>query len=307
MAMERHERFSLPKVWKPRNVGEAWSLKRSFGSDAEYVAGGTLLRTWWEGEVAERPAHLIDIRSLPLLAGIRIAEEGGTGIGACTTLAEIRRSCGLAAEYPALPEAVLQIGAYSIRNVGTIGGNVASGIGDALPALLVYDAELLWFDGSEERIAISEWLERPEDCRRDRGKLLMQVRLPDRANAVETPTGGGNAPFSVYRKVGRREAFTPSVATVAISAGRTEDGRLERVRIAAGGGAAVPHRLYAAESLLEGKTPDPDLLPLIHEAVEETFRPKGDVFAGEEYRKRTAANLVAAELWKLSAGRQGKE
>ncbi|WP_123041453.1 FAD binding domain-containing protein [Cohnella candidum] len=298
MAMKSPGVTRLPDVWMPRSAAEAWSLKRNFGSDAEYVAGGTLLRTWWEGDIAERPAHLIDIRSLPGLSGIRSTENGGTVIGAGTSLTSVRRSGWLASRYPALTEAAFRIGALSIRNAGTIGGNAASGIGDLLPALLVYEAGLLWYDGQEELIPAEKWLEHPETYRTPE-KLLVHVRLPSH------PKSGAGA-FSAFRKVGRREAFTPSVVTAALSAEISEEGRLGCVRIAAGGGSTVPQRLYAAEALMEGRRVEPELLAEVHGAVEKTFRPKGDAFAGEAYRKRTAANLIAAEWWKLARG-QGEE
>ena len=43
-----------------------------------------------------------------------------------------------------------------------------------------------------------------------------------------------------------------------------------------------------------------DLLESLYEQLLQEFEPSGDLFGSVEYRKRTAANLIAAELWKLT-------
>jgi carbon-monoxide dehydrogenase medium subunit len=82
------------------------------------------------------PEHLIDLRAIGELKGIGIAEEAIT-IGAMTTQAELIASEELALACPILRETALQIADPQIRNLGTIGGNVANGDpGNDMPAVM---------------------------------------------------------------------------------------------------------------------------------------------------------------------------
>ncbi|KAA9005503.1 molybdopterin dehydrogenase [Paenibacillus spiritus] len=281
----------LPAVRRPRSLHEACGLKRDLGSAAVYIAGGTLLRTQWENGTSALPATLIDLRGVPELTGIARGEYG-LAIGALTTLSACRVSGLLAEAAPAVKEAARCIAAPSVRNLGTAGGNIASGTGDLLPALLAASAEVELFDGTfRSRLGLEGWLDgRAEGAHRPE-QLLTGVILPPAAKAA------GERRFQWFRKVGRRETFTPSLVTAAAAGTILADGRLEGVRIAAGGGSGRPHRLKEAEALLEGAVFSEALLAPLYDAARSGFRTYADPFASEDYKKKTAANLIAAGLW----------
>ncbi|TLS52736.1 molybdopterin dehydrogenase [Paenibacillus antri] len=282
----------MPAVLQPRDVAEAWRWKRTLGASAAFVSGGTLLRTQWENGLAPMPRSLIDLRGLPGFSGID-ASDDRISIGALVTLSDCRRSPALALRAPALTEAVRVIGAPSIRNLGTIGGNVVSGIGDVWPALLVHDAELEWFG---DRGGINEpaeaWVRRFGTASEPR--VLTAIRLPSSSNS------GGGPFFEAYRKVCRREGFAPSLVTVALRGRLDEAGRWTTCRIAAGGGTANPKRLAAAEALWNGKTSEELNFQSLYQSVEEEYEAASDPFADAGYRRKTAAGLVAAALWEAS-------
>lgn len=104
--------------------------------------------------------------------------------------------------------------------------------------------------------------------------------------------------------MGRRDAFTASLVTIAITASFDASSRsLSGVRIAAGGGTGRPQRLPAAEALLEGAVYSDSLMAAVYEAVENSFDTYSDPFATEAYKRKTAGNLIVSELWKgLKAG-----
>lgn len=290
MAMEQKEILRRPSVWQPRDPAEAVRLKETFGPDAVYVAGSTLLRTQWEAGTAVMPPHLIDLASIPGLAGIA-EQDGELVVGSLARLGDCRAHPALADKAPLLVEAIKQIAGRSVRNQATIGGNVVYRVGDAMPALLALDARLDWHDGAGSRTEdVSEWLRAPSAAPR----VLTAIRLPI---AEDAPTSNARRTFA-YHKVGRREAFTPSLVTVAIAAASAADGSIADIRIAAGGGQTVPRRMTRAEDALLGKVPDARLLAAVHEAVLEDYVPAPDPFAADSYRKKTAANLVVAALWK---------
>lgn len=313
MSNAHSEMGVLPVVWRPQEIGEAYRMKETLGSEAVYAAGGTLLRTQWEAGIAVMPAHLIDLSAIPLLTGFQL-DHGELVIGACCPLAALRKDERIKEAYPMLAEAVRHIAAPSIRNLATLGGNIASRIGDSLPALLVYEAELIWLGKNGLRSEpLEDWLANAVAAE---GRVLVQIRLKriseishaelrtaDRDSGdVRNGEVGRTSVFHTYHKVGRREAFTPSVATLAVS-GRWNpaSGKITDVRIAAGGGQTTPARLERTERLLE-RHDDPfgqDSTAEVHRTVLEEYDPTGDLFASVSYRKMTVANLLIAELWRL--------
>lgn len=282
-------------VWRPRTLAEAWQLKRTLGGQAAVVSGGTLLRTQWEAGTALMPAHLISLEGIP---DLYVCEAGETGIriGAGVTL----EACLRGADLPALlKEACRRIAAPSIRRLGTIGGNVMSGLGDSLPALAVTDAELVWYDGSGTAVEpVGAWLER----RRTAGASAKETRL---LKAIRwTRKAEDEGVYGCYEKVGRREAFCPSVVTVAGRFRLDAAGRLRDVRLAAGSAASTAYRLAAAESLLEGSVWSAGLARSLHQAVKDGFDGGDDAFATAAYRKRVAAHLLTAFLEERASCRE---
>jgi CO/xanthine dehydrogenase FAD-binding subunit len=130
-----------PEFIAPRNLANLAAALRCATPDSRLVAGGTdlMLRLLALG----RPDLLIDLSGLRELSFIR--QEGGLiRIGALTTFAELQRDALLAAHAGVLSRAAAHVGSVQIRNIATLGGNVAnaSPCADSTPALLVLDAEV---------------------------------------------------------------------------------------------------------------------------------------------------------------------
>ncbi|ANF96456.1 FAD binding domain-containing protein [Paenibacillus bovis] len=304
-----------PTVWEPSSAEEAVLLKYQYGADAAYIAGSTLLRTQWEGGLLNIPGHMIRLDTIPGLKGITDSEQH-IHIGALTSLHE----CGtnrLIRSYAGICyTACRHIAAPAVRNQGTIGGNISSAVGDMIPALLVHDARLVWMDREhpafEYEQELVDWLEQVRLGRRSLGAVLLGITIDkSKANTGfldhnEEEYNRPPASFSgssswrevgFYRKVGRREAFTPSLVTVAFRALMNREGVLADVKIAAGGGAGLAMRLNGCEHLLEGKVYDPQYTATLAALVTEEWISYSDPFASESYRRQTAGNLLAAGLW----------
>ncbi|GMK38848.1 putative xanthine dehydrogenase subunit C [Paenibacillus sp. CCS19] len=306
MSMNGERAAAYPAVWRPTVAQEAVRLKKRFGREADYVSGGTLLRTQWEAGLKRMPAHLIDLSGVASLSGFELSGDC-LAIGSLMTLTACRHSPELAANFPLLAQAARSIAAPSVRNAATIGGNVMSVVGDALPALLAYEAELDWDKGEARQSGtLADWLTKAESGTTDESALLLRIRLPLRTDAKPALCGLPAQPtyrrFACYEKIGRREAFTPSVVTVALIGRIGEEGRLRGLRLAAGGGRTVPKRLSRAETELEGAVADDRAVARLHELVMEEYEPEPDAFASASYRKRTAANVVSAQLWEAVRG-----
>lgn len=105
------------------SVDEAVALLARYADDGKLIAGGHSLLPVMKLRLAQ-PAHLIDIRRVPELVGIR-DENGTLCIGAATTHAAVAASDVVRAHAPVLADAASHIGDAQVRNMGTIGGSLA--------------------------------------------------------------------------------------------------------------------------------------------------------------------------------------
>src|SRR5205807_5212394 len=115
------------------------------------IAGGTdVMVLYAAGKLPAR--KLISIWNLPELQGIEILPDE-IRIGAGCTYSELREHSVIAREFPLLASAARWTGGIANQNRGTLGGNIvnASPAADSLPALQVYEAELILVSVRGER------------------------------------------------------------------------------------------------------------------------------------------------------------
>ncbi|MDR2606133.1 MAG: FAD binding domain-containing protein [Oscillospiraceae bacterium] len=105
------------------SVNEAAGVLES--GKASLIAGGTdLLGTLKDNILPDYPETVLNIKTIPGLDYIK--EEGGVlKIGALTKLVDVAENSTVKRKYTALSEAAKAVATPNIRNMGTIGGNVA--------------------------------------------------------------------------------------------------------------------------------------------------------------------------------------
>ena len=144
--------------WKayhtPRTVDEALRLLASYDGQAQIVAGGTdLLIDLQHGADEPVRAALVDVTCIDELGGIH-AQDGVATLGAALTHTAITQSAVLEAQATCLVESCGVVGGPQVRNVGTLGGNVAHALpaADGTTSLVALDAEaeVAWHDGRRE-------------------------------------------------------------------------------------------------------------------------------------------------------------
>jgi xanthine dehydrogenase small subunit len=285
-----------PAVWMPDTLSEAWQLKQQFGSEASYIAGGTLLQTHWEKGVP-RPANLISLERIKELQGIgksMIAGETSSRVGSLTPISICRTPPPYLNEHLLLVEAARNIAAPAIRNRATVGGNITNGFGDLIPALLAMDAELSFFCGKDyKRISVSDWILTDFSTSNE---ILVCVYLPDKIEPTK------EAFF--YKKVGLREAFSPSIVTVSGCCQRNGEGKVGSVRLAVGGSSIPPQRLIESENLIKGSVLSNKLLQELSQMVKKEFTPSEDRFSSAVYKQMVTANIIVSKLARI-AGQEG--
>lgn len=262
-------------VVHPSSVEDALRVRRDH-EEARLVAGGTALQLEWARGIA-KPKTLVN---LGRIAGMAAISHGASSvrIGALVPLAELCRNPVVAARLPLLAASAATVAGPAVRNIGTIGGNIAGRNGCLLPALLALDAELevVRPDGTTLE-SLGNWLSRTAD----QHEIITAIIVPD--------TG----PYFRWtaRKIGLRAAFTPSIIGVA-GVVALEEGTIRHLRLTVGGGAVPPARLTLSEaSLMEASWADVDWASLHAQLLAEIAAPD-DAFRSSRYRRMAAANAL---------------
>ena len=108
----------------PRTKAQAVSLLGAPGENTEILAGGTDLLALMKDDVVA-PKRLVNIKDIKDLHGVT-SDLQGLRIGALTTLGDLADDAKVKKNYPALADALLEAASPQIRNMATLGGNLAS-------------------------------------------------------------------------------------------------------------------------------------------------------------------------------------
>ncbi|WP_237389681.1 FAD binding domain-containing protein [Bacillus sp. USDA818B3_A] len=285
MIKQGTERLNSPTVWLPDKLDAAWELKQQLGSESCYIAGGTLLQTQWQKSV-ECPRHLISLEKIKEMTGYEktnVNGEAGIRIGALTTLAACKEEPSLFSNIPLLQEAVKQVAAPAVRNRATVGGNLMGKFGDLIPALMALDAYLSFYDG--DHLKLKRLLAWSGEINRS---ILTAIFIPENQYLDQKSF--------FYKKLGFREAFTPSIVTISGCCQLNSQKEVLITRLAAGGSTTPYQRLSGCEKLLEGFTLSNQLLEDLFHAIREEFTTADDAFTSADYKKTIAANMIVSKI-----------
>ena len=192
----------------------------------------------------------------------------------------------LSKHYPAFGEIIRRTGAKQVRNVGTIGGNIANGspIGDSPPVLIALDASITLRRGDERReIPLELFFIEYGKQDLQTGEFIETINIPLGQN------------LSAY-KISKR--FDQDISAV-LGAFNIEikDGMVTSARVAYGGMAGVPARAKACENALVGQPWKMESIERAAIAMESDFTPLSDMRASANYRMNVAKNLLTKCYW----------
>ena len=256
-------------VLTPQTFEEALRLKAE-RPDAFPIEGGTDVMVSLNFDRL-RPAALLNLNEVSELKGWS-RENGALRLGAALTYAEAMRE-ELGSLLPALAEASRTVGSPQIRSRGTIGGNLgtASPAGDALPPLLVEDAEVELASVRGRRVLpLAEFLVGPKRNALAEDELIAAVRVQ--------PSGARQT----FMKVGPRNAMVIAVCSLALSVDR------ERGELRAAYGSAGPVPALVTAPLEEASS--------FAERVAEAASPIDDVRGSAKYRRHALRVLAERAL-----------
>jgi CO/xanthine dehydrogenase FAD-binding subunit len=233
----------------PGNVIEALHGLSSAPGPACLIAGGTdLMLDLQQGHLAPVDT-LVDITSIPEMTALEI-REGELYIGAAVSLSRVAISSLVEEHARALVEACDLIGGLQVRNVATLGGNVAHALpaADGTIALMALGAQAEIADlEKRRRVPLSDLFAGPGESTLKPGlELLVGFYIPLRARQQG----------SAFKRVMRAQGIALPILNLSIWMERQTD-RIADLRVAVGPSGPTPRRIVQVEDSLRGQTLNP--------------------------------------------------
>lgn len=271
---------------RPKSVPEAVALLQQHGDNAKILSGGQSLIPMMKLRLA-RPSHLIDINRIPGLSYIR--EEGGfLKIGGLTREADLESSELVRSKYPLLLDTASVIADPQVRNLATVGGNLAHGdpANDHPATMIALGAQVVATGPKGERvIPIDGFFVSVFTTSLKQDELLTEIRIP----AAAPRTGGSY--FKLERKVGDF-----ATAAVAVQLTLDDKGAVQKVGIGLTNVGATPLRARKAEDALRGKRPDQAAVAQAAQLASDEAQPSSDLRGPAEYKKGLVKELTKRAL-----------
>jgi carbon-monoxide dehydrogenase medium subunit len=273
---------------RARSIEEAISLLGQHGDDAKLLAGGHSLIPLLKLRFTQ-PRHLIDVRRIPELAGVREA-DGAIVIGATTTHAQVERSELAQRRLPILTEAASQIGDPLVRNVGTIGGSLAhADPGADWPAVMLALGAELRVTGPRgvRTIMADDFFLDILTTALEPAEILTEIRIP-------IPSGKAGGSYAKFRHPASGYALIGVAAQLSIGSGNT----IEEARVAVTGVSTRATRARVTEAMLVGKEPNEDDIAIAARRIVDGLEPRADSQGSVAYKQHLAAAYARRAITK---------
>ena len=272
----------------PTSLGEATALLDRLGDDAKILSGGQSLIPLMKLRLAS-PGHLVDINGIAGLAYVREA-DGALHIGALARESDLEESELVRGRYPLLHDTSRVVADPLVRNLATLGGNLAHGdpANDHPATMLAYGAEVVAVGSrGERRIPIASFFTGFFATALRPGEVLTEIRIPT------PPARSGGAYVKLERKVGD---FATAAVAVQLTLGA--DGACQRVGIGLTNVGPMPIQATAAEAALRGHRPDAAAIAAAAQAAAAASDPSADLRGSVEYKRDLVRVLTARALRK---------
>jgi len=320
----------LPKFeyLEPKTLKEA---AKAFALDAKrsvLLAGGTDLLVNMKHRVIE-PRQVINLKTIPKLAYISNGKDG-LRIGALTTLRDLASSPVIRERYPILSHAAMEVGAYALQTMGTLGGNLCQGnrcrfynqsafwrgakspchkaggklchvvrkpgechstyCGDMAPLLIALGARVRVVGPSGERTFPLSKLYTQD------GKKPLSLRKGEILKEVLVPPSSGK---TVYLKWRQRESIEFPIVSLALHIEKDGNEKIQKVRIIFSAVGSGPVETIEAEKMLENATLDDRAIERVSNQAIRGISPMRTSIYSPSYKRRIAGILLRQALEKF--------
>jgi carbon-monoxide dehydrogenase medium subunit len=271
---------------RPATLPEAVALLGRLGEDAKVLAGGQSLIPLMKLRLAA-PRHVVDLNRIAGL-GTLTERDGALVIGALVRESELEASDLVRRRVPILADACRVIADPLVRNLATVGGNLAHGdpANDHPAVMLALEAEVVAVGPKgSRRIPVAGFFTGPLSTALGPDEILTEIRVP-----LPPPRSGG-AYLKMERKVG-------DFATAAVGVQLTLSDGLACARAGIGLTNVGPTPIQArrAEALLRGRRVDEAAIREAARAAADESDPTADLRGSVEYKRDLVRVLTARAL-----------
>lgn len=279
----------LQRYDQPATVDECLVLMEEF-PDARIVSGATdvALRVTKKFEILP---HIIDCSRIAELRSVS-SDDHALTIGAGVRISEVMKLVKI--DFPGLFQMLTVFAAHQIRNVATLGGNIgtASPIGDTLPVLIAYGAEIiLQSRRGIRRVKADSFVTGYRTTDRQADELIVAIVLPRPLSATCIRS----------YKVSKRRDLDIATVSAAFKLDLDERGIVSDITLAYGGMAECTKRSISAEAFLKGKAWARHRVEEAQRLIDKDFSPISDVRGSAEFRRIVARNLLL-KFWSETRG-----
>jgi carbon-monoxide dehydrogenase medium subunit len=279
------------QYFEPSTLAEALEILHHYQDRARVLAGGTDLVVQMK-QAKTIPEAVVSLRRLQELDFIEV--DSGIRMGPRVTMTQIANHPAFAGRFSILKEAALAVADLQIRNLATVGGNIAnaSPSADVPPALVALGAQLRLRSKSRERVvALESFCTGPFCTHMERDELIVEIFLSP------IPEGSG-----AYAWMPKRTAIDETLVGVGAWVVReAQENVCQGVRLALSSVAPVPLRAHKAESFLHGKSLNAENFRIAGEIAAEESSPRSRA----DYRRTLVSILTETALER--AVRRGQE
>ena len=267
---------------EPTTLKKAFSLMEKYGDDARVIAGGTSLIIMMRQRLLT-PKVVISLSGIPKFDRITFNQKHGLRIAAGARHRDIELSPAVRKYYPLLHETFRKVAQPRIRNMGTVGGNLAGGdpLTDPGASLIALDAEVtLTSSKGQRRLRLDEFFIDYYQTALEPGELLTEIYVPP-----------PQRPGWSHIKFTPRSIEDFATVGVAITL-QAKNGTCEDVRVGLNSVASTIVRARKAEEVLHGKPITDAALQEMGEVAATECDPTDDNRGSAEYKREMVKVLV---------------
>ena len=266
------------KYFSPKTIKELKKVIKK-NPNSNFLSGGTdlSLKVTKERKDIQSIINLKDIKELDFIK----KKNNFVEVGSATPLIKFEKF--IKKHYPDFNSVLKRYGSVQIRNVATIGGNIAtaSPIGDTLPILLSLNAKIIIQNLKNKKIlSINDFFISYRKTRLKKKEFIYSIRIPLYKNNI----------FKAY-KISKR--FDDDISSLLASFNlEINNNKIKNIIIAFGGMAEIPKRAKICEKNLKNKRLSEDTFLEARNYLEKDFSPIDDMRATKDYRLEVAKNLL---------------
>jgi carbon-monoxide dehydrogenase medium subunit len=262
---------------EPRSLEEAFAHLDSDDPAVRPISGGTALMLMMKAQIF-KPVLLVSLRHLNGgFTGVKFAPDASSvRIGAMTTFAELEHAPEIKRHLPVVAETMLTLANVRVRNVATVGGNLAHGDPhlDLPPVWVALGARAhLRSRGGARTIPVEQLFAGYYETTLSRGEVIEAIEVPIKPDWR-----------SHYTKVTTRAAHDWPALGLALSA-KLGGNRIEDLRLVLSAAVDRPTRLTSAEQVLRGATIDDRVLRDAADAAAAEVEIESDLRGSAEYKR----------------------